>query len=517
MNQIEPNPYTSNNVVKTKREYSVADSVFAWLSLLFGYLFCRVFPISESPFGGFIFTLILFASALIIVKVKKRKITLMPTLALISAVVISASLILTSNSQIQFFSYSYSLISFCYFLYSAFGNCIEQGFSNLILVDFFKALIILPFCSFGKMFIAMFSGGSKGKGKIFVKIIIGVAIAIIPTVVIFNLLSYDSDFTLLIDNIFDFDFNILAHIGSLILGVPIGLYIYGLFISSVDNKCENVLCKDNVKKAGEKVKIAPPVTVIAALTPVMFIYGVFFISQWKYYISGFTGVLPEEFSYASYAREGFFQLCTVSFINLLLLFAVIIFLKRNSKFSNIVLKITVIVFSLATLILISTAIAKMAMYINTYGLTPKRVYATWFMVLIAVVFVLICIKLFVKKLKTIAVSVCVIVFMFSLVALPNTDALIAKYNVNRYIGGSLSSVDFDAMEELGASAVPSLIKLENHLESTERDRSEEYIYENLKEYLDMFAQEFENDERDIFSFTIPDALAERALKSKNYL
>jgi len=510
-------PTPENN----KRSFSVAESVFAWLSLIFGYLFCRVFPLRESPFGGFLFTLLLFVSSFIILKVLKKKFSLMTVLISLSAVIVSFSLVSTSNNFLHFFSYLYSLAVFGYSIYSACGNNVKNGFTDLIIADFFKALIIMPFCSFGCMFRAMFAGKKKGNRKIFLKILIGIAITILPTFIVFGLLSYDSDFTILLNNIFDFEFDdFWSHLGSLILGVPLGLYIYGLFISSVDKKCKDVLSEENSAKALHNMRIAPVATIIAAVIPLMFLYIVFFISQWKYYISGFTGVLPENFSYASYAREGFFQLCAVAVINLIVITAVILFLKREKTASKLVLKATVLVFSAATLILISTAVAKMVMYINTYGLTPKRVYSTWFMLLIALVFILISLKIFVKKFKVVALSFVLAVVMFTLISVPNVDAFIAKYNVDRYINGTLQTVDLEAMEELGSSAIPSLIELNEHIdkliESENYSRVDVVLDAKIKDYFIDMSAKLRHSDRNIFSYTIPDKIAQKELKEIGY-
>lgn len=514
--QCEP-PTPVNN----KRSFSVAESIFAWLSLIFGYLFCRVFPLKESPFGGFLFTLLLFVSGFIVLKVMKKKFSLMTVLISLSAVIVSFSLILTSNNFLHFFSYLYSLAVFGYSIYSAYGNNVKNGFTDLIIADFFKALIIMPFCSFGCMFRAMFAGKKKGNRKIFLKILIGIAITILPTFIVFGLLSYDSDFTNLLNNIFDFEFDdFWSHLGSLILGVPLGLYIYGLFISSVDNKCKSVLNEESSAKAIKNMRIAPVATIIAAVIPLMFLYIVFFISQWKYYISGFTGILPENFSYASYAREGFFQLCAVAVINLIVITAVILFLKREKTASKLVLKATVLVFSAATLILISTAVAKMVMYINTYGLTPKRVYSTWFMLLIALVFILISLKMFVKKFKVVALSFVLAVVMFTLISVPNVDAFIAKYNVDRYINGTLQTVDLEAMEELGSSAIPSLIELNEHIdkliESENYSRVDVVLGAKIKDYFIDMSAKLRHSDRNIFSYTIPDKIAQKELKEIGY-
>ena len=449
----------------------------------------------------------------------------MPILFAVSALVISFSLILTTNDFIHFFSYIYSLATFGYFVYYACGNSLGEGFTNLIISDFFKALIIMPFCSFGCMFKAMFAGGSKRKNKVFLKILIGIGIAFIPTLIVLSLLSYDSNFTDLLNKIFAFDFDeIWSHIGSLILGIPLGLYGYGLFISSVDNKCKNVITKDGAEKTLAKIRIAPLVTIIAGVTPLLFLYVVFFISQWDYYISGFTGVLPKDFSYATYAREGFFQLCIVSVINLLIITAVILFLKRKTNISSAFLKCIVLIFSLATLVLISTAVAKMVMYINTYGLTPKRVYATWFMMLIAVLFILISLRMFIRKIKIVAVALALCVAMFALIALPDVDGFIAEYNVDRYISGSLETVDLDAMKDLGSSAIPAMIELKEHLD-TKIDSvvdNEDYNYyeivlcAQLADYFIEASGELRHSDRNVFSYTIPDKIAQQKLKEIGY-
>lgn len=532
--QMNCNPYTQsppvyNNIpqpqapapVVNKRKFSVIESVFAWACLVFGYLFCRVFPLSESPFGGFLFTSLLFITGFIVLTIMKKKLTLMPTLILLSAILISFSLVLTSNDFLHFFAYCFSLAVFGYFIYSACGNRVKNGFTDLIISDFFKALIIMPFCSFGSMFKAMFAEKRKGNNKTFLMILLGIAITILPTLIVFGLLSYDSDFTNLFKNIFDFKFDkFWSHLGSLILGIPFGLYLYGLFISSVDNKCKTVLNEENSALTIQGIRIAPLATILTATIPLLFLYVVFFISQWKYYISGFTGVLPQKFSYASYAREGFFQLCTVAVINLIVITAVILFLKRNHIVSKLLLKAIVLTFSVATLILISTAVAKMVMYINTYGLTPKRVYSTWFMLLISLVFILISVKMFVRRLKVIALTFVITVAMFAFIAIPNVDAFIAKYNVDRYINGTLQTVDLEAMEELGSSAIPSLIELEKyidkHIEAKTYSQEEVVLGYQIEDYFIEVSADLRRSDRNIFSYTIPDKVAQLKLKEIGY-
>ncbi len=515
---ISPYPQTEIEAEDetVSRSFSMSESVFAWLSLLAGYIFCRVFPANSNPLGAVIFIVSLFVTTFIVLKIKGIKTGILPILTAVSAIIISLTLILSGNAFLNFFAYTYAILTYCYFVYSSAGNVLEGGFSNFILADFIKALFVLPFRSFSELFRAMFSN-RKG-GKFSLKIIAGLGVAIIPTAVIFALLSYDSSFSNLWNSIFDFDFGeIFSHIGSLIIGIPIGMYIFGLFISSADNKCKDFLTVESCKNASVKIKKVPAVSAISATAPILFVYVIFFISQWQYYISGFTGELPENLSYAQYAREGFFQLCAVSVINLIIITIVMLFMRRKDEKPSAALKTLAVIFSVFTLILISTALAKMVMYINIYGLTQKRIYSTWLMVVIAFIFIFIGVQQFIPRIKTVALSFTVVVVLFATLALTNVNGIIASYNIDRYVSGDFDVVDIDALTDLGDAAVPELVGLYNHIGDKIDDgsitSSDFDMYSLLKYELKDLAKEYEKEKADIFSFNIPRYRAQKALEN----
>ncbi|MBR5218603.1 MAG: DUF4173 domain-containing protein [Clostridia bacterium] len=497
--------------VKPQREYKGFESVFAWLCLFAGYLFCKAFPVRSNPLGGFILILFLFIVSTAILKIKGAKFGALPVIAAISAVAVSSALVLSANRTVCFFAYAYAIVIYCYYLYAVTGNSVKKGFTDFIAIDFIKALIVMPFESLGSLFKALFSGKAKKGGKFVLKIIVGIALASVPTAIVVGLLSYDDNFWNLLKKIFDIDgFDIFSHITSIIFGIPVGMYLFGAFISASDNKCTGHMTEDSCSNAYKKMKIAPAVTVIAAVLPLLFLYVVFFISQWSYYMSGFTGILPESFSYAEYAREGFFQLCLVSVINLMVISAVIVFMRRNNKANTVFLKIISIIFSVFTLVLIATAISKLVMYIDFYGLTPKRVHAAWFMSVLAVIFVLIIIRQFAKKLNAVAVSIAVLVIMFAAIALPDVDGFIAEYNVDRYLNGTLETVDIYAMEDLGLSAVPQMVRLAEVLEENKEDP---VLYVDIMDFLRQMEVDYFVEDPRLFSYTVPYVRAREALKS----
>ncbi len=514
---------------KIRREFTSHDILFAWFSYITAYLLCRTLPVNEKPLSGLLLMVLLFGFTAIFMKTKGVPLYGMPLATMISGLMVSVSLILSSNAFIHFFAYVYALGAYGYFLYAATGNSLKPGFSPLLLADFAKALFIMPFYSFEdfELFRGMFHGRNRKSLNVLLKLAIGAGITIIPTGIVLALLSYDKGFSNLVEKLFDFgQFNVFSHIVSLAFGVPIGMYLYGLYISSTDKKCNDIFTAEKCANLSDRVKIAPLSTALTAVIPLLAVYVLFFVSQWRYYVSGFTGILPPDFSYAEYAREGFFQLCAVSVINLAIISAVLFFMKK-SKLSSLILKLLTVIFSLFTLVLISTAVAKMVMYIHFYGLTQKRVYATWFMAVLAVMFIIVALGRFLSKIKTVSLCAVVVVASFAILALGNADSLIAQYNVDRYLNGTLQTVDIDAMSDLGDAAVPQLVRLAKHLDDQNGTDIATVTYVDIEFQTDLYSQvadqllyqkrKWEESDRSIFSFTINAAKAKTALKGAGLL
>ncbi len=506
-----------NLVPEQKPVHSTADVVFAWLCLLFGYLFCRTLPVTENPLGGFLLVLLLYGTAAVILILKKVRLTGTFLAAGISAVVISVSLILTESAFILHLAYTYAIASYFYFLYAAFGNRLETGCSDYIFIDYFQALFLFPFRSLLRIFPALFQGKGKPILILVGKVFCGILIAAIPTAVVLGLLCYDESFRTLLEDIFSADTQeISSHMMSALWGIPVAMVLFGLFFSA-SRKTVTARTDAAGAQAGiEKLRAIPKLTVVSAVVPILFLYVVFFVSQWKYYISGFTGDLPEGFSYAEYAREGFFQLCAVSAINLILLVAITLFTRRGSEKPSAVIRILSCVFCLFTLILISTAVAKLVMYISTYGLTHKRIYAMWLMAVIAIVYLVITVGQFVKGLKTVFVSLAVCVVMFAGLSMCNVSRVTADYNIGRYLDGTLETVDMELMEELGNSAIPALAELAEEIK-TDPKQHDAALCMKLVGILKNKATTFQEQEFAIFSFNFPAYQAEAALRDSGYM
>lgn len=489
--------------------YSLTDTIYAWLCFLFGFLFCQASPIMEHPLGGFLLIFALYSTGFVILFIKKAKLPLSCILSAVTALILSAVLIVAESAFLLRLTYTYCLTGYCYFLYTAFGNKAEKGFSDFVYLDYINALLVFPFQAMNSVFAALATESTKKGSQILFKILIGCGMAVIPTVLVFGFLSYDNGFLSILERIFVFDSTFVFRlIRKLLFTVLLGMYGFAVYCASHKGVAQNTLTTEVFQEKLQAVKLLPQITAVVAVLPILFLYVIFFISQWQYYISGFTGVLPENFSYAEYARHGFFQLCAVSVINLLIIIFISIFINRSTQGSSIVLKILAVVFCLFTLILISTAVSKLIMYIHYYGLTQKRIYAMWAMALIAIIFLVIAAGQFIPKIPMVAVSFVIAVVMFGALGLCNINALIAQYNADRYLSGTLQTIDMEEMERLGDSAIPALIDIAAHMD----ENKEPSLKSAVDRLLDKKAKELEQKKGCLFQWNLPAALARRALQ-----
>ena len=67
--------------------------------------------------------------------------------------------------------------------------------------------------------------------------------------------------------------------------------------------------------------------------------------------------------------------------------------------------------------------------------------------------------------------------MFFALSVSGSDALIAKYNVDRYLEGSLDRIIVSDLEKLGDAALPQYIRLEKELKERENAVTSDTMYE----------------------------------------
>ncbi len=156
--------------------------------------------------------------------------------------------------------------------------------------------------------------------------------------------------------------------------------------------------------------------------------------------------LPQGYTYAQYAREGFFQLLAVSILNLILVLVCMSFF-RESK----VLKGVLTVMSLCTFIMIASSAMRMIMYISTYDLTFLRILVLWTLGLLTLLFFGVLISIYQEKFPLFCYSIVVVTILYMGLAFSHPDYIIASVNVQK------TTVDYKYLNQLSADAAPVLI------------------------------------------------------------
>ena len=156
--------------------------------------------------------------------------------------------------------------------------------------------------------------------------------------------------------------------------------------------------------------------------------------------------LPQGYTYAQYAREGFFQLLAVSILNLILVLVCMSFF-RESK----VLKGVLTVMSLCTFIMIASSAMRMIMYISTYDLTFLRILVLWTLGLLTLLFIGVLVSIFNEKFPLFRYSIVVITILYMGLSFGHPDYIIASINVKKI------NADYSYLNGLSTDAAPVMI------------------------------------------------------------
>lgn len=318
--------------------------------------------------------------------------------------------------------------------------------------DFFYTGFALSFGRIGQGLYGLFhperDGNAKrraGVGKALLGLLIALPVAVIVLVL---LSSADRAFQGMLDGIDLSRYH--EKLVSLVLAAPMFIALFS-----------QLFCVRDVRRAPrEESGKGMDSTVLAFfLIGVSLVYVAYLFSQLAYFFNGFMGFLPTGFTYAQYARRGFFELSVVSVINSMIVILGTAFARKQEGRLPLRVKLPCLFLCLFSLVLVATEVTKLKLYMDAYGLTRLRVLTTLFMVFLAVVFLALMIRLCVRRFPYMKAAVIAGVALLIAVNLISVDRLVAEYNVQAYQSGVLQSVDVKTITRLGDAAVPSLLKL----------------------------------------------------------
>ncbi|MCI0692920.1 DUF4173 domain-containing protein [candidate division KSB1 bacterium] len=197
------------------------------------------------------------------------------------------------------------------------------------------------------------------------------------------------------------------------------------------------------------------VSTMLSLLNVLFL--VFVIVQFRYFFGGDALVeVAPNLTYAEYARRGFFELVTISALVLPLLLVLHWLLRKENPKHEHLFRALAGAQILMLFVIMASAVQRMRLYQNEYGLTELRLYTTAFMGWLAIVFIWFAITVLRGRRERFAFGALVAGFFvyIALVGL-NPDAFIARVNIDRAKAGQRFDLHYAA--SLSDDAVPELI------------------------------------------------------------
>lgn len=215
-------------------------------------------------------------------------------------------------------------------------------------------------------------------------------------------------------------------------------------------------------------------------------YLAYLFSQLAYFFTAFKGILPENytFTYAEYARRGFFELCGIAAINFAVLYLVLLTAKKNEGKLPAVLRALGTFIAVFTLLIIATALSKMIMYISRYGMTFDRISTSAFMIFLAVVFIALIIRFFTARMPVLRVALVTASLVLCIMGIGNTERFVADYNLKLFTEQKgIVSQDVEYFSQLGPEGTEAIIHYAEENDwaedilATHCNRNLYYIYE----------------------------------------
>lgn len=487
----EPVDISISTVVKPRAMESFEpdrqDGIFALLAYVLGFCFAHWVFFSWQGWGVTLFTLAYCTVVGIYFSKKGVHMTREGWFWLAIVVLTGISFSLWTNSGLVGWPVLLLFCSAIYWITCSAGLQILGKTSNLIGLDFINSILVIPFRNIGCQFksLGFLSRNRRAESRQFASIALGLGLTLIVMAVVLPLLmKADSGGFSRIAN------SALKILGGWkvgetlvygILAIPIGAYLFGLVAGSAHRTGCDTFEKDSTLKFYSSLRILPSATVYTMLGLLCALYILFIGSQLPYFFSAFVGERPAGWLiYSEYARSGFFELCRIAAINLIVLTTANLFGQKQSK-TGMALKVLNALLAILTLILIATALSKMIMYIGAYGLSMRRLLPCVFMVFMAVICGgAVALQKWSFSIARLAVGLGVV--MLCLLCLANTDGFVANYNADRYLAGTLKGFDVEILYRSGAAGVDPAMKLYDETDDEGlRGEIKQYLLKQQKE------------------------------------
>jgi len=191
----------------------------------------------------------------------------------------------------------------------------------------------------------------------------------------------------------------------------------------------------------------------------------FIIIQFRYFFAGQANISIEGFTYAEYARRGFFELITVAVLSLGVFYLLSAFTKRAARANKCIFSALGILLMLQVGCMLISAFQRLSLYEAAYGFTTLRAMTYIFMVWLGVLIIAVTLMEIFNQFKRLALALLIIFFGFTLTLnLLNLDRFITQRNIEHARAGNPLDASY-LVHDLSVDSVPALFEAEQALET----------------------------------------------------
>ncbi len=448
----------------------VKDYVFSAFALITTIVFI-ILSLWGSFKIGFTITYVLFFSVFTAYLYNSEKtVSLFGAISGILSLIASLIFGYSTSGSVNFYLFIVMFLLGGIWFLSLTGKFEEKGELGII-PAVFSSVFKNAFGSIDKAIGGLFFNQNK-KTKVLGKAIVGILFAIPLLLIVIPLLSSaDMAFEGLLNQ---FGNNAGKRIFQVILGVIFAPFViaYGCAMKK-EPKSETET---------KETKSIDNTFIVSFLGVLSVVYLAYLFSQLAYFFNAFKGILPKEFIPSEYARRGFFEMSIIAGINLVIVFVSLLISRKKENKPSLAVSILCVFVSLFTLVLISTAFAKMVMYIEIFGLTVLRVTTSGFMVFLFIVFLALVFRCFFDKVKVFRIALITASLVLITLGFMNVESFVANYNVQAYEEKRLQTIDIEMIGGLGLEGVPALYDIYTNVNNVDYKEQAYKKLEHINRY-----------------------------------
>ncbi len=422
------------------------------VSIVLGSVFHYFFAGSiEEGFGVAvpIYAAMLCGSLIVLTQVFKRK--LVPDVIFLTLVVMffSVMVVLRDNELLTFLN----IVGTILLLMLMTQVQVRGSLKEFVPLDYFKVLV-LPFRYLASAFDVVtsvripFMQSLDHKSK---QIVRGVIITV-PVIILFAALFAGAD------PVFRQIFESIAHIRFVSIEYPHVILIVTILAAGALGYS---LLKEPTPEVADVPARRPMghIETSILLGSVNVLFVLFIMLQATYLFGGVANIANDTFTFAEYARRGFFELIAIAAFSYLILLGVEKLIERNATHHSKAFKYLSAALVVQVMVLMFFAFNRLSLYEAAFGFTTLRLYSHAFIVLLGGVYLLLLYKIL-TGMKESAFALKIFFAVLTFVAsmnLLNPDLFIAQKNLERF--EATGKVDYDYLATLSADATPVLITI----------------------------------------------------------